>query len=571
MGEHGIIVSIVGAFLVTLIGGTLVQLIRRVYIEQIDDVKPVAAVLTVLLSGLLIAIFSFLILFSITSPIVAGAAGTILGVATAYYTLIFNSYGLESATPEQRQKFDSFKAQLEAGGRVAAIYERTLTRALGAVDRFFGDADPAVPTLWPGAFGFTGRKPFWTAPAYDRCLIIALIYPLAMMYVIWGYSGHVGPGEAAIGLPPGIAGWQRLLAIEAILMMLLSFYAMQKAERWYNKIIVFIVTVALAVALPFAAGGALALAVAVIGAAAVAGAFGGAFAVTSTVAIAIAFVFAANSASSFAGALIFARTSAFVLAGTFAFALAGATAFASFEARARHGIFLGLLSTVLLILCYAAAGSLGGSAAWVRIAPMLLFLGLLTLINAPFDWLTIGLTRALLRRGLESGGWWPLVLAIVDLIMAAVVIVLLAVAMVVAVDAFNAVTVSAGGKNVFDLVGTLNGLADPKRRSEPEYWWLYATLFSTLIPSIINVAVGALSVIRGVPGLHRMVAGAMMPGRGVLGANLWMAPALAFEVLVSVIIGTAAPLGLLWVLFGWLLPAFGTGLIPWLRVVEGLI
>ena len=50
-----------------------------------------------------------------------------------------------------------------------------------------------------------------------------------------------------------------------------------------------------------------------------------------------------------------------------------------------------------------------------------------------------------------------------------------------------------------------------------------------------------------------------------------MAPALAFEVLVSIIIGTAAPLGLLWLLFGWLLPAFGTGLIPWLRVVEGLI
>src|SRR5262249_43990762 len=33
--------------------------------------------------------------------------------------------------------------------------------------------------------------------------------------------------------------------------------------------------------------------------------------------------------------------------------------------------------------------------------PSLLFLGLLTLLNAPFDWASLGLTRALLRRGLE--------------------------------------------------------------------------------------------------------------------------------------------------------------------------
>jgi hypothetical protein len=29
------------------------------------------------------------------------------------------------------------------------------------------------------------------------------------------------------------------------------------------------------------------------------------------------------------------------------------------------------------------------------------------LLNAPFDWASLGLTRALLRRGLELGGWWP--------------------------------------------------------------------------------------------------------------------------------------------------------------------
>ena len=569
MGEHGIIVSIVGAFLVTVIGGTLVQLIRRVYIEPIADVKPVAAILTVLLSGLSIGIASFLILFGIIGPVTAAAAGTILGVATAYYTLIFNSYGLESATPEQRQKFDSFKAQFEAGGRAAAIYERTLTRALGAVDRFFGDADPAVPTLWPGAFGFTGRAPFWTASAYDRCLLIALIYPLVMIFAMWGYSGHVGPGETALGLPQATEGWQRLLVIGANLMMLISFYAAENAKRWYNKIIALALAVAFAFAGTIVVADAQVVTVALTGAVAVAvahtlaGTGAGFIAVAGVISIAVAV----------AGAISISVTGAVALVVVFVVAAASTVLFIDDSTRPsnRYGIFLGLWSVALLILCYALAAWLGGSVEWKLSAPLILFLGLLTLVNAPFDWLTIGLTRALLRRGLELGGWWPLLLAIADLMMAAVVIVLLGAAMVVAVDAFNAVTVSAGGESVFDLAGTLDGLADPARRSEPEYWWLYATLFSTLIPSIINIAVGALSIIRGWAWLHRMVAGAMTPGRGVLGANLWMAPALALEVLVSIIIGTAAPLGLLWLLFGWLLPAFGTGLIPLLRVVEGLV
>ena len=51
---------------------------------------------------------------------------------------------------------------------------------------------------------------------------------------------------------------------------------------------------------------------------------------------------------------------------------------------------------------------------WIFGGPFLLFLGLLTLLNAPFDWASLGLTRALLRRGLELGGWWPYLLALAD-------------------------------------------------------------------------------------------------------------------------------------------------------------
>ena len=57
---------------------------------------------------------------------------------------------------------------------------------------------------------------------------------------------------------------------------------------------------------------------------------------------------------------------------------------------------------------------------------LLLVVGLLTLLNAPFDWASLGLTRALLRRGLELGGWWPCLLALVDALAAAFIVALLA-------------------------------------------------------------------------------------------------------------------------------------------------
>jgi hypothetical protein len=67
-------------------------------------------------------------------------------------------------------------------------------------------------------------------------------------------------------------------------------------------------------------------------------------------------------------------------------------------------------------------------------------LGLLTLLNAPFDWASLGLTRALLRRGLELKGWWPFALAIVDALAAIVIIALLALTMVIGVQTFDAAT-----------------------------------------------------------------------------------------------------------------------------------
>src|SRR5262249_34113573 len=75
-----------------------------------------------------------------------------------------------------------------------------------------------------------------------------------------------------------------------------------------------------------------------------------------------------------------------------------------------EGVLLSAIVVVMIAVCFSAAMWLSHLEVWQILGPVLLFLGLLTLLNAPFDWASLGLTRALLRRGLELGGWWPYVL-----------------------------------------------------------------------------------------------------------------------------------------------------------------
>ena len=158
---------------------------------------------------------------------------------------------------------------------------------------------------------------------------------------------------------------------------------------------------------------------------------------------------------------------------------------------------------MMIAVCLMAATPLSPLDSWGAVGPILLFLGLLTLLNAPFDWASLGLTRALLRRGLELRGWWPYVLALVDAGLAALIIAALALTMVVGVQAFDALAVHGGGKAVLPLDTLLTGIA--AHPSAPEYWWLYALLLSTMIPSLVNLVIGGTSLVRGLPGVPSLL------------------------------------------------------------------
>jgi hypothetical protein len=503
---------------------------------------------------------------------IAAALAMIVAYISSYnYSVIFRDYGLDSADDDERAVFDGLRARLAAGGRFIPVYNDLLTRGLDRVDRFFGDDDPAVKTLWPGAFGFKGAKPFWTAPAYDRCLLIALLYPLAVLFVVWGVSGEVGKAEAALLLPEGVHEWWRVMFLFALAIIAVGGYCLISTAKVGNARQFFVVLGAVfgamlganavvgagysSIAVAFVLSG---IGVSVgVGAVPFISALIGAFAGVLTLA------FAFSDAPTFDSALAFALAFAFL----FAVFVAGTHVNKAAHERQRLGAFLIAFSISYILLCYGFALWRGATDGWERAGPVFLFFGVLTIVNAPFDWLSVGLTRALLRLGVDMRGFWPVWLAMVDLIAATFLIILLAAAMVFAVDLFEVV----GRTKFIDVDATLMALADPWQRGQTQYWWIYATLFSTLIPSVLNMTVAALSLMRGVPWFHKRVAAAMRPGKPMMEIHLsWMPGALALEVMLAAMAGLAFTLWWIFKAVPWLTRPV-EWLIPMLRWVVGLV
>jgi hypothetical protein len=197
---------------------------------------------------------------------------------------------------------------------------------------------------------------------------------------------------------------------------------------------------------------------------------------------------------------------------------------------------------------------------------LLLFLVLLTLLNAPFDWASLGLTRALLRRGLELGGWWFLALALADALLAAFVIALLSLTMVIGVEAFGDLEKLGGGKRSLPLGPFFDGIA--AHPSASEYWWVYALLFSTMIPSIINLVIGGASLMRGVPSVPTLLLKFMPPNTAVpVFDRAWIATILTLQLVGGAILGIVVQFALVYVVFWHVMPWIGLELLDMSRAV----
>src|ERR1043165_7597978 len=94
---------------------------------------------------------------------------------------------------------------------------------LGGIDRFFGDRGLAQDTAFARLIRLKERAPQWTTQSYDRCLLMAIIYPCMVIVAAWAFSGHVGPVEAALRLPANANGLQRSAAVIGLTVLLISW------------------------------------------------------------------------------------------------------------------------------------------------------------------------------------------------------------------------------------------------------------------------------------------------------------------------------------------------------------
>jgi hypothetical protein len=442
----------------------------------------------------------------------------------------------------ERQAYDTLREGLRGGNIAARLYTDWLTKFLGAVDRFFGDADMADRTLFPHVIGLKKAAPLWTVSAFDRCLLLALIYPITSVVIIWVISGHVGPAEAAFGLKPSFSWMQRtLIGLALGATFACSRYSFGRGD--WKGLGLGLLAIALCVAIMYSGVASVALIASGVGVAVVfyyRAIHDNAHAATVlTFALVFPVGFASNRIPNAPVALFDSGSATF--AAIFAIIVAVAVLNEIALKREWLGPFLGTFTVVFFVVCLCAAYFLSPFVSWAASGPSLLFLGVLTLINAPFDWASLGLTRALLRRGLELGGWWPCFLALADALAATVIIPLLAIATVIGVQTFDHLAEHSGGPDarILPLDKLFDGIA--AQPSAPEYWWLYALLLSTMFPSLLNLMIGGASLLRGVPGLPSLLLRFMPASKAVPAFDrTWLALVLTSQVFIGAFLGIAA-------------------------------
>jgi hypothetical protein len=492
-----------------------------------------------------------------------GSALTALGrvslaVCALVLGLIYRRYvgilGADRRKPAERQAYDALRDSLGEGNLAARLYVERLTGFLDWIDHFFGDAG----TAGQRGFGLKKPAPLWTAQAFDRCLLLAAIYPMIAVLIIWVASGHAAGVEDLFGLSNNFPRWQRALSLvgmAAVGFPLWRAFNAEGSKFWiWSGLALGVFLLNAQFFFPFR--NLIMITLVVIWIYFIINRYPGILTVGVCM---LSFIGNAVTRISwlFVG-LIF-------LLGTVIAELN--KEMEKLVEMFRPSAWLAASFVVILflsILC--AARFLAGSETWGSWSPAIMFLGLLTLLNAPFDWASLGLTRALLRRGLELGEWWPYVLALVDAALAAVIIAALALTMVVGVQAFDALAIHGGGTSVLPLEALFAGIA--AHPSAPEYWWLYALLLSTMIPSLVNLVIGGTSLARGLPGLPGVLLRFMPDRGGVLKwERAWIAAVLTFQAGAGAALGIAAQVFLVVVILGYIMPFFGLELLDMARDV----
>jgi hypothetical protein len=480
-------------------------------------------------------------------------------VAGHYYFLVLPGGRDPTGTPG-RERYEMLRRDLANGGTASRIYSERLTQALDAVDGFFRDAG----TLGQRAFMLQTPAALWTAPAFHRCLLLALAFPVTIAFLMWTVSGAVGPLESALGAPIGLSLGRRLLQLVFYSVGIFCYWKCYMGKSWRSMTWL---------AVSILVGTRIDVVSYTVGPSSVAGSIALTGIVVGVATTEFRIIPIAIGAGALSYAVGFASLGPFA-SGIVGFSVTGLTGLiGKVVGRPRLEEWKGgpwlIFFAALCVLCIGAAYFLSPLQSWTVTGPLLMFGVLLTLVVAPFDWFSLGLTRLLLRYGLERQAWWPYFYALVDACCAVVVILLLGCTLVIGVQTFNLAAVAGGGAAVLQLDDYFLGIQAHPFASQ--YWWLYLLFLSTMIPSFTNLIIGGMALTRGIPQLSAYLC-KRVDGKGPVDefSRLQIASYLAVQTVAGVGLGIAAQAGLAFVLFRYAMPGVGLELLHVVRYVADL-
>lgn len=501
-----------------------------------------------------ITTFSGLVLVAV----VAGAILALVGAAIKIF-LYFTYDSYKKVLEDKDSKdFQRLLNQIKNKDVAQTTYQALLGGFLDRIDWFFDrwgyERKNSPPSSTPG------RPLTWTANAYDRCLLLAVAYPFVSAVLCWLAVGQTGDLGYALGLLDTDNTSFRAAMVLGFTATASLFILSMRVNDW--KMMVFW----------FTGSGILIVTVYKVPD------FFDESAVAFIVAGVVGFVLA------FAGAFVVAILGILTVAGVVAFAVASDVAAALavvlavilivelFIKKQAFGLFL-CVFTITMVLglggAVLAVSTMDGAENGLT---LLVALGVLPLVNAPFDWASLGLTRFLLRKNLEARSAWSRArLSLLDFGLALVALLLLALALVAALEAVNALAREGLGGDFVPVRAQLLAIdGDPWDGS---HVWIYFTLFSTLIPTLLHAMIWCASLVTvRVPWLRTYLLDGMThridDGDGTrnrIAAALTLRWGIA---IVAVIIGV----GMLWWLFGMVFglgPAFLDLLLWWQALVAG--
>ena len=394
-------------------------------------------------------------------PILASLAAGLATVGWALWKIYIHQeakFLSQLEDPESRDHYHQEFNDLLSDNRFD--YASYLQSVLNKVDSFFD----------PHAF---------SAKSYELCLKWAFAYPIILGFLFFLISNQDISG---FGLFPSIEEgrlWKIPLIFILIASMIYSFYKGNKEEK-LKKLIWF--------AIAFVVAG-----VGVFTGVAFSAALGDAFT------FAIAGVFAGAGAGAVAGAGAFAGGvgvfAAFANAGVDAFAVAFVVASGILIAYVRsskkdklslfYPLYFAFLAGFIWVFLWQD---------WIlinkQIFGFLLFLVVLPTINSVLDWLSLGMTRFLLKKSLSASGYVKKTsYYLLDLAIALLSLLVLIFSLFVAINGMSlAAGLSALEQPAYDL-GALW-----QRIESQSVWqtlvspdgWIFMMIFSTFLPSLIH-------------------------------------------------------------------------------------